>query len=357
MGEFARLVVVAVLITLLLLAVAYLLWRGAHVLLQAFAGVLFAVFLSTLSECVNKRTRLSYGWSLALVVVALALGCGGLAHLLWSRLTTEFGQLMQTLPRSLEQIRSSLVQHPWGKYLIQNAPGATTQLVQEGRFTELTGFVSGLFSFLEATIVILIVGIFGAAEPDLYKAGLFHLLPPRSRPRVAQAIDAIALNLRHWLVAQLILMVMIGITTGVGLWLIGVRLALILGVIAGIFELVPYVGAWLSAVPAGLIALLEGPQYLLYTAGLYLFVHILEGYVLHPLIQRQAVHLPPALVLVAQALMGEMFGVLGLFVAAPITVTAIVLLKMLYVEDTLGDEQVDVPGEPGSGLKSGLTAR
>ena len=259
MGEFARRVVVAVLITLMLLAVAYLMWRGAHVLLQAFAGVLFAVFLSTLSEWVSKRTGLSYGWSLAVVVVGLFLIGGGLAHLLWSRLAIQFGELMQTLPRSLDQIKSYLMQYTWGKYLIQNAPGATTQLVHEGRFTELTGFVSGIFGFLEATVVILIVGIFGAAEPDLYKAGLFHLLPPRSRPRVGQAIDAIAFNLRHWLVAQLLLMVMIGITTGIGLWLIGVPLALILGLIAGLFELVPYIGAWLSAVPAGADRAAQGP--------------------------------------------------------------------------------------------------
>jgi len=357
MSEFAHRVVVAVLITLLLLAVAYLVWRVADILLQAFAGVLFAVFLSTLGDWLSKRTRISYRWSLTIVVLGLFLVCGGLAYLLWSRLAIQFGELMQSLPRSLDQIKSYLLQYPWGKYLIQTAPGATTQLVQEGSFTELTGFVSGMAGFLEATVVILIVGIFGAAEPDLYKAGLFHLLPPQSRSRAGEAIDSIVFKLRHWLSAQAILMVMIGITTWIGLWLIGIPLALILGMIAGIFELVPYVGAWLSAVPAGLIALLRGPQYLVYTVGLYLFLHILEGYVLYPLIQSKAVHLPPALTLVAQALMGEMFGVLGLFVAAPLTVVVMVLLKMLYVEDTLGDEQVDVPGEPGNDVKPGLTTR
>jgi predicted PurR-regulated permease PerM len=77
----------------------------------------------------------------------------------------------------------------------------------------------------------------------------------------------------------------------------------------------------------------------------------LEGYVLFPLIQSGAVHLPPALALVAQALMGEMFGILGLFVAAPLTVATMVLLKMLYVEDTLGDAAVDVPGEVDNSAK------
>jgi predicted PurR-regulated permease PerM len=215
----------------------------------------------------------------------------------------------------------------------------------------LTGFVSGVAGFLEATIVILVVGIFGAAEPDLYKAGLFHLVPSRQRRRVGEALEAVVFNLRHWLVGQLTLMVILGITTAAGLRLIGMPQALTLGIMAGILELVPYIGAWLSAVPALLIALLEGPQYVLYTAGLYLFLHLLEGYILHPLIQRRAAHLPPALVLVSQAVMGEMFGPLGLFVAAPLTVAIMVLLGMLYVEDTLGDETVHVPGEPGEEAK------
>src|SRR5262249_15623856 len=112
--------------------------------------------------------------------------------------------------------------------------------------------------------------------------------------------------------------------------------------------MVPYVGAWLAAVPAALVALVKGPEYLAYTLTLYLALHVLEGYVLLPLIQRRAVHLPPALTLVAQALLGEMLGVLGRVAAAPLTVVAMVLLKMLYVEDTLGDEMVKVAEEQGN---------
>jgi predicted PurR-regulated permease PerM len=127
------------------------------------------------------------------------------------------------------------------------------------------------------------------------------------------------------------------------LGLLGVPLALTLGLITGILELVPYVGAWLAAVPAGMVALLKGPEYLAYTLGLYLGLHLLEGYVLLLLIQRRAVHLPPALTLVAQALLGAMFGALGLFIVAPLTVAVMMLLQMLYVEDTLGDDAVNVP--------------
>jgi predicted PurR-regulated permease PerM len=168
-------------------------------------------------------------------------------------------------------------------------------------------------------------------------------------------------NLRWWLMGQVVLMIVIGVTTTLGLWLIGVPLALSLGIIAGVFELVPYAGPWLSVVPAALIALLMSPTHLLLVLGLYLFLHMLEGYVLLPLMQRRVVLLPPALTLVAQVLLGELLGLRGLFVAAPLTVAVVVLLKMLYVEDTLGDKDVEVPGEAANGkpaapAREGVTA-
>ncbi len=348
--DFARRVVVAVLITLLLLALAYMLWRGAHVLLEAFAGVLFAVFLSALSDWLSKHTRLSYGWSLCAVVVALFVLAGGLAWLFARQIAAQVAELLQTLPKSFEEIRASLAQYSWGQYLLEHVPQAQKALGEAGGFSRVTGLISGVADFLVAALVILIVGIFGAAEPGLYKAGLFHLVPRAQRPRAGQALEAVTFNLQHWLLGQIALMVIIGATTAVGLWLMGIPLALTLGLLTGVMELIPYVGAWLSAIPALLMAVLVSPLHVVMVAGLFLFLHVLEGYVLFPLIQRRAVHLPPALTLVAQVLLGELLGVLGLFVAAPLTVVAVVLLKMLYVEDTLGDQNIAVPGEPGNGV-------
>jgi predicted PurR-regulated permease PerM len=235
-------------------------------------------------------------------------------------------------------------------------------LAQAGDFSRVTGLVSGVASFLLAAVVIVFVGIFGAAETAVYKKGLLHLVPCGQRRRVAQAVDAVDFNLRGWLVGQVCLMVMMAVTTAAGLWLLGIPMALTLGLIAGTLELIPFIGAWLSAVPAALIALLLGPWYLVMTLALYLGLHILEGYVLVPLVQRRAVHLPPALTLVAQVLLGELLGPLGLFVAAPLTVVVVVFLKMLYVEDALGDKSVaEVRGGPGqvsiSGQESGVRAQ
>jgi predicted PurR-regulated permease PerM len=346
--DFARRMVVGVLVSVLILAVAYVVWSGIHILLQAFAGVLFAIFLTALSNWLSTHTRISYRWALTLVILGLILLAAGTGWLLADRLATQVGEMTQKLPESLEQIRNYLAEYPWGRLLLQQVPKAASTLVAVDRFTQLTGFISGVADFFISVVVIVVVGIFGAIEPDVYKEGLLHLVPPAHRPRAREALDALVLNLRWWLVGQVALMILMGITTTLGLWLLGIPLALTLGLIAGIMELVPYVGPWLSAVPSVLMGLLVSPWHALMVVGLYLGLHLLEGYVLVPLIQRRVVLLPPALTLVTQVLLGYLLGFMGLFVAAPLTVCGVVLLKMLYVEDTLGDETVHVPGEPAS---------
>jgi predicted PurR-regulated permease PerM len=350
-ADLARRTVVVVLVALLLLALALLVWSGVYVLLQAFAGVLLAVFLSSLADFWSHRTGLSYRWALAVVGLGLLALVVATGWLLASHLALQFGLLLQELPQSFERIRNYLDQYYWGRLLLEKAPEAASTWAQENPFSRMTGLITGVSHFLITAVVILFVGIFGAAEPALYRACLLHLVPPRHRHRAGEALDAVVFNLRWWLLGQVFMMVVMGLTTALGLKLLGIPFALTLGVIAGILELVPYVGPWISAVPAALVALLQGPGPLAMTLALYLGLHILEGYVLLPLVQRHAVLMPPALTLVLQVLLGDLLGMMGLFVAAPLTASAVVLLKMLYVEDTLGDETVDVPGEPGNEAK------
>ncbi len=349
LADVARRTVVVVLVSVLLLTVAYVCWRGIHVLLQAFAGVLFALFLTTLSDWLSRHTKLSYRMSLGAMVLALVLVAAGIGWLLADRLAAQTAELTEQLPRSFEQIRNYLAQYPWGQMLLEHVPRAATRTLTEASgFSRMTGLIAGVASFLVTVVVVLVVGIFGAEDPQLYRNGLLHLLPPPYRDRAGEALDAIVFNLRWWLVGQVVLMAAIWLTTTLGLWLLGVPLALTLGLIAGLLEMIPYIGPWLSAVPAALMALLVGPWTLLLTLGLFLLLHLLEGYVLVPLIQKRVVLMPPALTLVMQVLLGDLLGLMGLFVAAPLTVVIVVLLKMLYVEDTLGDQEVIVPGEPGT---------
>jgi predicted PurR-regulated permease PerM len=338
-GAFAWRVV----ITLLLLMVAYLLVSGIHVLLLTFGGILLAVTLESASRWLSDRTGWPRRLALAATVLVLVLLMGALTWLFANTLINQLTEFAENLPQLLHQVQQQLHQYSWGKYLLDRIPQAAESVAKSSGVSPVTDIASGAAYFLEAVVLILIVGIFGAASPDVYKRGLLHLVPLCSRQRVSQALSQMACNLRGWLLGQLLLMAIVGATAALTLWLVGVPLALTLGLITGVMEIVPYVGAWIAFLPAALMSLQLGPWYLVMTAGIYLGLHLLEGYLVGPLVQRWAVHLPPALTIVAQILLGEIFGLVGLLVAAPLTVAVIVFVKYLYVEDTLGDSIVSHP--------------
>jgi len=134
-----------------------------------------------------------------------------------------------------------------------------------------------------------------------------------------------------------------GVLTGLGLWLLGIPLALTLALLAAVLTFVPYVGAIVSAIPALLLGLVHSPTMVLYVAILYVIVQLVEGYLLTPLIQQETVALPPALTIASLVLFGALFGPLGLMLGTPLAAVGLVLVRMAYVEDVL--EQGDVLGQ------------
>ena len=147
-----------------------------------------------------------------------------------------------------------------------------------------------------------------------------------------------ARTLKSWLAAQLISMTVVGVLTGIGLLLIGMPLAFILGIIAGLLAFIPNIGPVLAVAPALLLAFGEGPSMLLWVAAVYLSVQTLESYVITPLVQQERVDLSPALVIAAQLLFGVLFGLLGLALAMPLVAVGRMLIKELYVHDYLERE-------------------
>jgi len=139
-------------------------------------------------------------------------------------------------------------------------------------------------------------------------------------------------------------MLILGVLTTLGLWILGIPLALTLGIIAAVLSFIPNIGPIISAVPAILIALIESPSKALYVIFLYIGIQTVESYLITPIIQKKAVHLAPALLIAVQIMIGVLLGALGLLLATPLMVVIIVLVQMLYVQDTLGYD-VTVLGE------------
>jgi predicted PurR-regulated permease PerM len=144
--------------------------------------------------------------------------------------------------------------------------------------------------------------------------------------------------LRKWLVTQLIAMVTIGTVTTVALLIIDVKAAFALGFIAGLLEFIPTVGPILSAVPAIAMGFVDSPQKAGLVVLVYWGIQFIENNLLIPWLMRGAMDIPPAITIVAQALMTLVFGFLGLMVAVPLTAAVMVPIKMLYVQDVVGDQ-------------------
>ncbi|MBD3401415.1 AI-2E family transporter [candidate division GN15 bacterium] len=343
--NFSRKILTAVGIVAIFALVVYLLGSLAQMLLGVFAGVLLAVLLDGLTGWLQTVTRLPRILTLWIVILLL-LGLGGLiGWLLGPRIAEQFVRLSERLPDAYESIRESLRANPWGRQLLQNVP-TLDELVTPG--SEVMGRVAGVFSTtvgaLLSALLVLFVGLYLAIDPRLYIDNAIRLVPENRRKRAREISAAIGHALRWWLAGRFASMAVVGLLTGIGLWIAGVPLAFTLGLIAAVLSFVPFVGPIISAIPAVLVALAESPILAVYVVIVYAAVQAMESYLITPLIQKRAVSLPPALLIVVQVVMGVLFGALGVFLATPFAVAVIVVIQMLYVEDVLGDS-VTVMGE------------
>jgi predicted PurR-regulated permease PerM len=306
--------------------------------LIAFAGLLVGVLLRALTGLICNNTPIPDKWAFTIVVLALLATIGGFGWLFASDIAQEMEQFREVIPASIQQLEQWMGQFSWAERVLDQAPEPEELLTGE---VDVVGPVAGFFSTavtgLTYGILILFVGFYLAVNPDLYVGGLVRLIPPPRRERAREVFNEIEITLKRWLLGQLFMMILIGTISTVGFWLLGMPLFLTLGLIIGLLEFVPYVGPFLGIIPALLVALTAGPQMVLYVLLFWVVLQSLESYVFTPLVHKRAVELPPAFTIVAQVTMGVLFGFLGLIVATPMIAISMVLVKMLYVEDVLGE--------------------
>jgi len=346
-ARFARRVLTAVsIVAVTLLVLLLLLWFGAWVFLLVFASVLLAIFLYSVSHFISDHTPLSPGWSLAFVVLGLSAAMVVGIWLIGDALGEQIDELSRRLPHSLQQLQQRLEHYEWARGLLAELPKSGEEVVEKTEVVaKAPGVVYKALGALLSVIIFLFLGLYLAIDPGVYRRGLLRLIPLHKRDRVRGILDEIGHMLGRWLVGRMFSMLMVGGITTLGLWLLRVPLALALGLLAALGELVPNIGPLLAFIPAILLAFTDGATRALAVFGLYLAVQGFESYVLTPLVEKRAVSLPPALTVTAQVLLGLLAGGLGLVLAAPLTATVMVLVQRLYVEDVLHDSLHDPPCE------------
>lgn len=220
---------------------------------------------------------------------------------------------------------------------------ANLRAIKERVLGEISGATRFLMPAIHSTIaavsgvvLILFLSIYIGASPGTYRRGMLALVPRHSRARWDEVLTAAGTSLRRWLTTQLVAMLTIGVVTTALLLILHVRAAIPLGILAGLLEFVPTVGPILSAVPSVAMAFVDSPEKAAAVAAAYVGIQFLENHLLIPLLMKEGVDVPPVLTILAQAAMAIAFGIIGLFIAVPLLVLAMVMIRMLYVEDVLG---------------------
>lgn len=363
--------------------------RFAHLLfLTAFIGILFGLAVSSGVDLLS-RWRLPRGVSAALIVLSFIGLMVGFGASMAPTLHDQGVELRRRLPVAIDRLETWINARRTGVLglvfnglstqaradsaattrpgvpvaPIDTLPGHATDTTQHATTlrdrmgVQISGATKYLFPFLSSTIevfagvlIILFLSIYIAVDPDMYHRGIMALFPFDRRERAGEVLSAIATVLRKWLVTQLIAMVTLGIVTTVLLLILNVKAAFALGLLAGLFEFIPTIGPLVSSLPAIAMGFLDSPEKALWVVVAYIGVHFLESHILIPLLMKGGINLAPALTVFTQALMALTFGFLGLMCAVPLLAATVVAVKMLYVEDVVGEPQMGPGDDPYKGV-------
>lgn len=328
-------------------------WYFATTLLLIFTGMLLGVGLNALTNALGRRVHLPHPVRLGIVCVVLAVLLAGVAYLGGATIAEQASVLSKTIKSQIGNVKTFLDNHgiDTSFFDLGNAASDTSvntpsdsppppaapprgSLPGAGALASSGGaIVSQTFKLLLGTIhgvgnifIVLFLGLSFAALPRVYHDGLLFLAPARHRTRVTLIIDRISETLERWLIAQIVVMIAVGIVTWIGLAIIGIPGSFILGIQAGLLAFIPTVGAIIAGVVVVLASLASGWIPALSAFLLFMGVHAMESYVLTPILQRQALDIPPATLFAFQILLGVVFGIWGLALALPLVAIAKVMI-------------------------------
>ncbi|TFI58902.1 AI-2E family transporter [Sphingomonas parva] len=305
---------------LAILAVIFL----AQPLLLIFAGIVFASILDGGTRLLGRVLPIGRGWRLTIVTVA------GVAFIAWT-----FYFAGSSLAAEAERLRAVITAQvnrglAWGNEVgIMQGGAQMDQLSGQlmGTLGRLGSAVSSALGALTSLIMILVIGIFIAAEPRLYQRGFAWMLPLRSRDSFYRTAAEMGHTMRRLMAGRLLGMAVEGVGTWILLMIGGVPMAALLGILTGLLAFLPNIGAIISGVLIVLAGFSVSFNAGLWAIAVYLIVQTVDGYLIVPYVAKKTVDLAPALILGAQLLFGALFGLIGLALADPIVAMIKVALE------------------------------
>lgn len=327
--EFQKRVWITTGIVALVVVLLWILKVVVNVLLLILAGALIALYFRGLSGLIQRKSGLSQKVSLPLSIIGSLLLLLLFFWFTGAQIQQQVTELSETFPATIQKAKEQINKSPIGQKLLQQA---TSEQSRKRTASMLQGFFTTSFGVLGDIYVVLFLGIFFTASPKAYVNGFLKLIPPAARPRAQGVVSHAGHTLTKWLKGQLFAMLVVTVLTLIGLLIMGVPMAFVLALIAGLLNFIPNFGPLIAMIPAVGVGLMQGPTTALLVAGLYILVQVLESNLITPQIQKRMIDMPPALIIMGQMFMGVLTGGWGLVLATPLVALLIVVVQELWVK-------------------------
>ena len=301
-----------------------------NVLLLVFAGALIAIYFHGLKGMIQRWIKCSPKVAMASSITLTILLIGGFFWLAGDQLGNQIAQLKEDLPAMSDKLRQKVERHPIGSQVMDRI---TTKESQEKIAGVANTFFRSTFGVVGDLYVVILLGLFFTASPRAYVNGMIALLPAKGRRKGEEVIGKIGITLAKWLKGMLFAMLFVAVLSAIALYILKIPMALSLAVLAGLLNFIPNFGPLLAMVPAALLALLVSPITALLVVIIYIVIQTVESSFITPQIQKKLIDIPPALIIIAQLVMGVLSGGIGLLLATPLMAMLIVIVQELYVKD------------------------
>lgn len=331
---------------LAIIAVVYFFYRVIDVLALVFVAIIFA---TALEPAVNWMSRNKIPRALCVLVLYLVifLVLSLIIVLMIPPLVNEVTELAKSFPYYYERLLSAFSyvsgsgQDAVALALQQSLSSLGSNLAQATTsiLATLVSVFGGLFQF----VILLTIAFYLVVEEDGILRFVRSVTPSKYHPYTIQMMRRLKSKLGSWLRGQLLLMVIIGVLTYVGLSILGAKYAMVLALWAGVTEVIPYVGPILGAIPAVFLALSVSPMQALLVGLLYLVVQQLENNIIVPLVMKKTVGLNPIISIIAIAVGIKLGGVMGAILSIPVAVSIGVFLSDFF--DKRLSEELKLEGE------------
>jgi predicted PurR-regulated permease PerM len=335
--QFISITTGTILRTILVLLFLGFLFLIKDVLALLFVAVILSAAFDPLVDWL-QRFKIPRALSIIGIYVVVLSFVGWSIYLLSGPLTEQIFDVAEAFPKFYTQINQNLggavdLNNLFSQEAISASFTDVTKSLGQasaGIFNILSSVFGGMISFL----MVLVITFYLTIEENSTKRFISSVTPVKHKPYVSQLIVSMQHRMGYWLRGQLLLSLIVFIMVYVGLMLLGIKYALVLALIAGIFEIVPFIGPWIAAIPGVFFAFSHSPSKALMVAILYLVVQQLENNLIVPKVMGKTTGLNPLVVLVAIMIGARLGGIIGALLAVPVA-----LAIAVYVESLIGQKK------------------